>query len=76
MLCNVKLVVLSPVPFKPITIPYPSSWLVLIPAIETKSFNLSAKRDCENKFNSKKINMIFFFKIFSLKWGNFSKNFT
>ena len=62
MLCNVKLVVLSPVPFKPITIPYPKSWLVLIPAIETKSFNLSAKRDCENKFNSKKINMIVFSK--------------
>ena len=26
--------------------------------------------------NSKKINMIVFFKISSLKWGNFSKNFT
>ena len=65
MLCNVKLVVLSPVPFKPITIPYPKSWLVLIPTVETKSFNLSAKRDCENKFNSKKINMIVFQNILS-----------
>ena len=43
---------LSPVPFNPITIPYPKSWLVLIPAIETKSFNLSAKTDCKNKLNN------------------------
>jgi len=30
----------------------------------------------DNKFNSKKIDMIVFFKISSLKWGYFSKNFT